>query len=143
MTHDIRRDPKEILKRYKLKVTPIRVSVFEVLETAKYPLGIPEVHKALENSGTNYVSVYRTMLAFAKAGIIRPVNLRHGHTDYELVSNDDHHHIVCTGCGKIEEFEDCCMDGLIKNVLKQNHSFKAVTDHALELFGTCNTCARA
>jgi Fur family transcriptional regulator, ferric uptake regulator len=141
MTHDIGHNPKELLKRFKLKVTPIRVAVLEVLEKANHPLGISEIHKILEVSGANYVSVYRTMLAFAESGIIRTVNLRHGHTDYELVGTVDHHHIVCVGCGKIEEFDDCGMDSLVKKVLKQNTSFKTVTDHALELFGTCNICA--
>jgi Fur family ferric uptake transcriptional regulator len=105
-------------------------------------LGIPEIPQEVEKNGMNYVSVYRTVQAFADAGIIRSVNLRHGHVDYELVRDDDHHHLVCTGCGKIEEFEDCGMDALIVSVLKRAPSFKRITDHALEFFGTCKACAR-
>lgn len=137
-----KQDTKALLRQFHLKATPIRLQILEVFERMQEPMGIPEIHQSVEKNGTNYVSVYRTVQAFADAGIIRPVNLRHGHTDYELVRDDDHHHLVCTGCGKIEEFEDCGMDALIAAVLKRTSSFKNITDHALEFFGTCKACAR-
>jgi Fur family ferric uptake transcriptional regulator len=135
-------DAKTLLRKFQLKATPLRLEILTLLESTHEPVGIPELHKMMEKNGANYVSVYRTVQSFADAGLIRPVNLRHGHTDYELVRDDDHHHLVCTGCGKIEEFEDCGMDALIASVLKQASSFKNITDHALEFFGTCKACAR-
>jgi Fur family ferric uptake transcriptional regulator len=135
-------DVKTFLRTHHLKATPIRLEILGIFERMQAPMGIPEIHKAVEKSGMNYVSVYRTVQAFAEAGIIRSVNLRHGHTDYELVRNDDHHHLVCTGCGKIEEFDDCGMEDLMKAVLKRTPSFRAITDHAVEFFGTCNVCVK-
>lgn len=134
-------DAKTLLRAHGLKVTPIRVQILAILENTDKPLGIQEIHAELKDTEAHYVSVYRTILTFTQAGIIRTVNLRHGHADYELVDNTDHHHLVCTGCGKIEEFNDCGMDQLIASVLTHTQSFTKITDHALEFFGTCKACA--
>jgi Fe2+ or Zn2+ uptake regulation protein len=74
--------------------------------------------------------------------MIREINLRHGHADYELIDEDDHHHVVCVGCGMVEELVGCCdIAQLTKKALGARSSFQAITDHALELFGTCKACA--
>lgn len=132
---------RELLKSAGLKVTQVRLDVLAVFERLKEPAGVPEIFEAVKAKGVNDVSVYRTVNAFAEAGIIREVNLRHGHADYELAGEDDHHHIVCVSCGKIEEFEDCGVDAVIKKALRASKAFASVNEHALELFGTCKACA--
>lgn len=140
MTRHSEADLKGYLKQAGLKLTPVRLRILETLNSAKEPLGIPEIHAQVKEAGVNYVSAYRTIRSFVDANIVREINLRHGHVDYELVSEDDHHHIVCVGCGKIEEFEGCEVDEITKAVLTKSKFFKRISDHALELFGQCNQC---
>lgn len=131
----------KLLKAGNLKITPIRLAVLEIIRKLKTPASAQEIQTA-SPSPLDYVSVYRTLKSFAEAGLVRVVDLRHGHTDYELVDqSSDHHHLVCTICGKIEEFDACLVDQIAKVALKQCPAFAQVTDHSLELFGVCRGCA--
>ncbi len=131
-----------ILYRAGMKITGPRVEILRILHEIGGPVVVPELFEIAKNRGITYVTAYRSLDAFEAAGILRKVDLRHGHADYELVdAANDHHHIVCTGCGKIEDFDGCEMDAVIKKALKGSKEFKEVSDHALELFGTCKSCA--
>jgi Fur family ferric uptake transcriptional regulator len=133
----------DLLKKCALKVTPIRLEILRILKDSKKPMGVPELFKEVKKAGGNYVSVYRTIQALLGAGMIREINLRHGHTDYELVEEDnEHHHVVCVSCGMVEELVGCCdIARLTKKALGARSSFQAINDHALELFGICKMCA--
>ena len=132
-----------LLKANGLKVTPLRVAVLRVFQGLKAPVGVPEVFEKTKKVGANYVSVHRTVQTFAEKGIVREINLRHGHADYEIADEGDHHHIVCTCCGKVEDFTGCGAGKLIRQALKPHTSFHTITDHSIELFGVCKTCAAA
>jgi len=130
----------EALRSRGLKATPIRLALLEELEKQTEPLSIDELISKLPKS-TDKVTVYRAMESFVEHGLARQVNLRHGHADYESALLPDHHHLVCTTCGRMEDFEDCGIDKLVKNVLAEHPNFASVQDHALEFFGTCKKCA--
>ena len=130
-----------VLYRAGMKITGPRVEILRILYELDAPVGVPELFEVAVHRNITHATAYRTLDAFAVAGIVRKVDLRHGHVDYELVyDNHDHHHIVCTGCGKIEDFDGCEMEQVIKKALKGSKDFKEVSDHALELFGTCRGC---
>lgn len=132
----------DLLKKHGLKITPIRLEILGILKKSRKPMGVPELFEEIKKTGGNYVSVHRTIQALLSAGMIREINLRHGHADYELVDAGDHHHVVCVGCGMVEELVDCCdIAQLTEKALGARSSFQAITDHAIELFGTCKTCA--
>lgn len=133
-----------VLYRAGMKITATRVEILRILHELRAPAGVPEIFEIAKNRNVTYASAYRNLNAFAKAGIVRTVDLRHGHADYELVdAASDHHHIVCTGCGAIEDFDGCEVEAVIKKALKGSKMFKEVSDHALELFGTCKGCVSA
>ncbi len=133
-----------ILRKAGLKITASRVEVLRVLKELGAPAGAPEIFEIAMNRGVTYATAYRVLDAFVAAAIVRKVDLRHAHADYELIdAASDHHHIVCTVCGKIEDFDGCEMDAVIKKALKGSKEFHEVSDHALELFGTCKGCAAA
>lgn len=130
---------REQLAERNLKVTKPRLAVLQVLHSATTPVDVQDIQTALKLA-IDQVTVYRILQSFVTAGLIRKVNLRHGHSDYEIVSASDHHHLVCLKCGLIEDFEGCHADQLAKIALKNSRHFKQIQDHALELFGYCKTC---
>lgn len=133
---------EEQLAHAKLKKTPARLQILELFYRQSSPISVAEVFSTLQSTGLNAVTCYRTMTTFVEQGILRQVDLRHGHVDYELArADDDHHHLVCVRCGKMEDFEGCGLESTIKGVLRKSRSFKTVEEHALELFGTCRACA--
>lgn len=129
-----------ILYASRLKKTSGRLRILSFLSTQKKPIGIERIAKALRRH-VDQVTVYRTMQTLEEAGIVRQVNLRHGHIDYEL-ANSDHHHLVCTHCGATEDFSGCGADKLAQRALKKSRTFSSIDQHAIELFGTCKKCVR-
>ena len=133
---------KTLLAAHALKATRGRLAVLAVLRRAKAPLGAGEIAKAIPQAVADKATVYRVIESFVSKGILRIVNLRHHHKDYELADLQDHHHLVCLRCGCTEDFTGCGADGLIKMALKQSHSFETVSEHTLELFGICKACTK-
>jgi Fe2+ or Zn2+ uptake regulation protein len=120
-----------------LKVTKSRMAVLKLLTNAKTPLSVDTLSRRAR--GVDRVTVYRILESFVASRIARSVDLRRGHMLYELYDEHDHHHLVCTQCGTTEDFTGCDIGALVQRAL-QRSSFAAVTDHSLELFGTCKQC---
>jgi Fur family ferric uptake transcriptional regulator len=128
-----------ILKKRGLKKTEARLLVLEYFLTRKEPAGAQEVAGAFKK--IDQATIYRTIQTLTDEHVLRKVNLRHDHADYEIAGQSDHHHIVCTVCGEVEEFEGCGGEEMVKKVLKQSKMFTKINDHAIELFGVCKNCA--
>lgn len=123
------------------KATPGRLALLELLRKSKKPLGIPEISKGLRGKKMDQVTLYRALATLEKIGLVRKVDLRHGHADYEFAHQDDHHHLNCLKCGKIQDFSGCDLGAVIRKALKKNPGFAEVSQHSLELFGLCKKCA--
>jgi Fur family ferric uptake transcriptional regulator len=132
----------EIIRKAGFRATKPRLLVLTHLQKAKYPLGIKEIIEGIGRKNVDQVTVYRILDSFKKAGLVVQVDFQHGRAYYELKdAKHDHHHIVCTNCDKVEDFTGCEYEKLATKALKQTHGFAKVTNHSVELFGLCNTCA--
>src|SRR5918995_1557089 len=83
-------------------------------------------------------TIYRTLNLFCEAGLAQA---RHfgTQTQYDNVSHKGHHdHLICTGCGKIVEFENCDIERLQEEVARRNGF--TIQTHKLELYGLCSSC---
>jgi Fur family ferric uptake transcriptional regulator len=86
-------------------------------------------------------TVYRTMKLLSECGLAVPRRFEDGHTRYEPASHRGHHdHLICTGCGRIVEFENERIEDLQRRVAR-SHGFE-VESHKLELYGRCADCRR-
>ena len=135
-------EKKTLLRSNGLKVTPARLEVLAVLEKAREPMTIDDICGWLKDQTINAATVYRTVKSLNDEGVVKQIDFRHGHGHYELVADNDHHHIICVSCGKVEDFEGCFVEKIVQTVLKETKGFAQVTDHALELFGLCKVCAK-
>ena len=125
------------------KNTGPRFEVLEVLMHASKPLSIKEIHKKVEKRGVDPVTVYRIVKAFAGKGILRQIDFGHDQAYFEIVDEkNDHHHIICTVCGKVADFTGCDADKLIATALKQTKDFSNIDRHSFELYGVCDTCKK-
>lgn len=131
--------PKEILRVAGLRPTMQRTALFAHLANHPQPQSISALSVQLK-SQMDTVTVYRIMESFMSAGLARQVDLRQGAPLFELVGEHDHHHIVCTRCDHIEDFEGCNYQSLTKSALAQSTAFASIQSHAIELFGLCNKC---
>ncbi len=132
----------ETLRKQGLKVTPQRLELITLLTQLKEPMSAHEIKEKWKKGEIDTVTLYRALDALVDASIVRRVDLQHGHTDYELiVPGEHHHHLVCTGCGTIEDFIGCPGTNMEKLALKSSSQFASLREHSLEFFGTCKTCA--
>lgn len=53
-------------------------------------------------------SVYVVLADLTTSGLLRRIEPPHSPARYETRVNDNHHHAVCTGCGRIEDV-DCAV----------------------------------
>ncbi len=132
----------ERLRAKGLRITPQRLVLLTLLERAHAPVGVAEITRLAAARGMDTVTIYRGLETLAAAGIVRRVDLRHGHADYELIRDDEHHHhAVCVVCGTVEDIEGCPDVSIRRHLMKRTKKFAVFDDHTLEFFGTCRACA--
>jgi len=131
---------RKALREAGYKATPDRFAVLDILARSRTPLSIKRIMALAK--GMDQVTVYRTLKTLKDADLVRQVDLEHGHAHFELTDPKDHHHLICTNCGKIEDFGGCDMEPLVKKALRGSKQFGAVTRHSLEFFGLCKACSK-
>jgi Fur family ferric uptake transcriptional regulator len=121
------------------KTGPRRL-VLEVFLNDHRPLTPAAVHKQLPNRNINLTSVYRTIDLFCRLGVLTEVDHVPEGRRYELSDDyrEHHHHLICRGCGKTEDFEDCEMEQIERLIRKRFHF--QVTRHELRFLGLCRRC---
>lgn len=124
-----------------MKITNARVAILKSFAHCDNPQSVEMIAKQIKDKSINQVTIYRTIESFLKVGILGRVDLRQDSVYYELLE-DHHHHIVCTRCGTIEDFESCRIEDFSKDILCRSKKFKTIIDHSFELFGMCLNCSK-
>lgn len=132
----------ELLRKQGLKATPTRLAVMQVLSESTAPLSIQDVLKKVGKQKMDQVTAYRILQTLNEVGVVRKIDLHHNRSYFELAPQTDHHHIICTECGKMEDVEGCVVEDMLKSTLKQSKQFAQLTEHSFEIFGLCKECAR-
>ena len=84
-------------------------------------------------------TIYRTLELLVDSGIVRKVDLGHGHSHYEHVLGHAHHeHMVCLKCGKVIEFSDKKIQRSLKEMCETS-GFEHCS-HCFQIFGYCRDC---
>lgn len=125
-----------------LRITKLRALLLKAMLDGAEPLSADALMKivARDGFGVNKTSVYRQLLTLKNKQIIREVWLGENKKRYEIFADDHHHHLICVGCGQIEDIEaesDLC---LLERKIAREKKFK-VENHYLEFFGRCANCS--
>lgn len=88
--------------------------------------------------GVGLATVYRAVTALEASGWIARAGDRDGAALYVCCSHEGHHHhLVCTGCGRVEHAA-CPVEPVLADVAKDT-GFR-VTGHDVRLYGVCRDC---
>jgi Fe2+ or Zn2+ uptake regulation protein len=131
----------DILKGKKLRVTPHRLAVYEFFLKNNTPIPAKVVYEKLQKTGIDQVTVYRVIRSLVDSKLIKQIDLGEDQAYFELVDENDHHHVVCNRCKKIADFTGCEIDQIMSRALTQSQ-FSSIDTHSLELFGVCKKCAQ-
>ncbi len=127
------------LRKAHLKATRVRLLALSIFRKTRRPLSAQELIDAV-GPRADQATMYRVLHDFKRCGIIRPIDLRHNHAHYEIADADDHHHLVCARCGRIEDVPECGIEDVQKTVLRASRAFSKIVQHSLEFYGICRSC---
>ncbi len=130
------------LKNTGLKATLPRLKILEVFQRGgQRHMTAEDVFRVLleERSDVGLATVYRVLTQFEQAGLLTRSHFESGKAVYELNEGQHHDHLVCTLCGKVEEFYDAEIEKRQQLVAK--HKGWLLQDHAMSLYGLCAACA--
>jgi Fe2+ or Zn2+ uptake regulation protein len=133
----------EALKGLKLKVTPRRRAVLEVLGEEPTYLSPEEVWKKVKErvGKVGLPTVYRILDELASGGLVTRVLHENRQLYYYFCGNmDHHHHFVCLSCRKVEDVHLCLSDVLEREVAERIRG--VLFSHIIELQGLCHECRR-
>ena len=135
------------LRSRSLKLTSQREAIFERAFATHDHFTAETLHRWMsddQDARGKHVSratVYRTLGLLEEAGFIGSLDSGRGELMYEhLLGHEHHDHLVCSSCGKIEEFRNETIESLQEEVAKQ-HGF-VLMRHSLRLEGHCRDCVK-
>jgi len=131
------------LKKAGLKATVPRLKILEILEeNREQHLRAEDVYKALLESDEDIglATVYRVLTQFEAAGLVSRHHFEGGHSVFELDEGGHHDHILCTACGRVDEFLDDAIEER-QRVIAEKAGYK-ITDHSLYIYGVCAECQK-
>lgn len=123
-----------------LRLTPQRAIIFEAIEKQGGHFTAEDVFQNVKqvNPYVSLATVYRTLELLSELKLINQTNFGRSQSYFASKDHGPHHHLVCTECGVLEEFDDALLDSLRAD-LREKHHFKAQTDHIC-IFGICRNC---
>jgi Fur family ferric uptake transcriptional regulator len=129
-----------LLKSEGKRLTAKRALVYQVIQESESHLPAEEIYlraKAL-NPNISLSTVYRTLNILKDLGLVRELHLDEEHHHYELVEGSAHYHMICSQCGKIEEFKSELVDKLAEE-LEKKYGFETKSIH-IDFVGLCADC---
>ena len=126
------------LKSSGLKATLPRIKILEVFQrTERRHLTAEDVFKVLLGEGADIglATVYRVLMQFEQAGLLRRSNFESGKAVFELNEGQHHDHLVCLDCGRVEEFYDAEIEQR-QRTIAVTRGFE-LQEHSLALYARC------
>ena len=126
-----------------LRYTRSRRQVVDVLAAADRPLTIPDILGQADALAQS--SAYRNLTELIDAGVVYRIVAGDEYSHFELAEDltHHHHHLVCTRCGRVEDFVasdelEQRLHGALDDAA--HTSGFTIEHHRLDLVGTCADC---
>jgi len=129
------------LRQRGMRVTPQRVVVHRALGELDRHVTADELLDTVTDRlpSVSLPTIYATLELLEELGMVRRVQ-RAGTTLFDP-RTDPHHHLVCTGCGSVEDF-DAELDTRALERAAAQHGFAGARVEAL-VHGRCTACVDA
>jgi Fur family peroxide stress response transcriptional regulator len=94
----------ETFRERGIRLTSQRYAILEHLTRNPQHPTAEEIHQAINRTDprASLATVYKSLHALAKAGLVRAVHVAGDAVRYES-NTESHHHFVCEGCGRVED----------------------------------------
>lgn len=129
----------QVLRARGLRMTPQRQLVLDAVRQLGH--GSPEqVHAVVQQTAdsVNITTIYRSLELLEELGLVTHTHLSHGPPTYHPAGGRAHIHLVCRGCGTVED-EDPAVLRPVTESLAGRRGFQIDVSH-VSLFGLCASC---
>jgi Fur family ferric uptake transcriptional regulator len=130
---------EELLRSAGLRVTRPRLAVLDVLSTGGH-LEVDEITRRVREriDSVSTQAVYDVLGALSRAGLARRIEPAGSPALYESRTGDNHHHVVCRGCGRVADV-DCAVGAAPCLDPSSTHGFE-VDEAEVTFWGLCPAC---
>jgi Fur family transcriptional regulator, ferric uptake regulator len=130
-----------ILREHGNKLTLQRHIVLKVIASTHDHLTPEAIYEKsrLKDPGIGRVTVYRTLDLLSKLNLVCRVHTEGRCRSYMMRRpTEHHHHLICSGCGKVVDFTNCSLIEMEKKLSRES-KFE-IKGHLLEFYGLCRDC---
>jgi len=129
----------DLLRAAGLRVTRPRLAVLDVLQDGGH-LEVDEIATLVRGrlDSVSTQAVYDVLGALSRAGLARRIEPAGSPALYEARAGDNHHHVVCRGCGTIADVD--CVLGEAPCLDPDNARGFEVDEAEVTFWGLCPTC---
>jgi Fur family transcriptional regulator, stress-responsive regulator len=131
--------PEILLRDHGLRVTRPRIAVLEVLAEGGH-FEVDEIASRVRGrlETVSMQAVYDVLGALARVGLARRIEPAGSPALYERRVGDNHHHVVCRGCGAVGDV-DCSVGEAPCLEPSNTHGF-VIDEAEVTFWGLCPTC---
>jgi len=131
---------RTILKIAGKRITSQRDLILEIIRQGEGHLDADEIYRQARaiQPRLSLSTVYRTIKALKKPGLVEELHFDDSHHHYEMKSTTKHYHLICLGCGKVVEFQ-YPLTRYVNRDVPEAKDFEIV-DAQLRLTGYCSQC---
>jgi Fur family ferric uptake transcriptional regulator len=132
-------DHTSALRRVGLRVTAPRLATLAAVEVHPHSDAEEIARVVREDLGTvSRQAVYDVLNALSDAGLLRRVSVGGRSMRYERHRHDNHHHLVCRSCGRLEDVP-CAVGAAPCLIPHEGHGFSIETADVVYR-GLCTDC---
>lgn len=134
---------KDSLRERGVRLTRQRKILLDVIDSSGVHLDAEQLYQLARQKDPklNRVTVYRTLKLLKEGGLVDELDLMHFDGDqhyYETRTKQEHAHIVCLRCGKVEEFFGDVLQRLRRQI-EATLGFQILIARS-EIGGYCSHC---
>lgn len=139
MTSKSQTDPAQLLRSSGLQVTAQRLAVFRAVEQKQHGTADEIADAVREEIGVvSRQAVYDALGALGEKGLLRRIQPARSPARYEHIVGDNHHHLVCRGCGRIVDVE--CVHGAAPCLTAADDAGFEIDEAEVIYWGRCPEC---
>lgn len=138
MSHDVELDFERSLREAGLRVTRPRLAVLEAVRRQQHADTGALLDGVRAELSVSHQAVYDCLSALTDAGLLRRIQPAGSVARYELFRGDNHHHVVCRGCGAVADV-DCAVGDVPCLTASHDHGFR-IEEAEVIYWGRCPDC---
>ncbi len=129
------------LKSNSCKITPQRIAVYQTIKDSVDHPNAEAVFKKLYPAypTMSLATVYKSLELFSKLGLVQVINIGENSFRYDG-RIEDHQHIICTHCSKIEDLNNSIFEDLPSKVADTSNYH--INKQQLCFYGICSDCLK-